>query len=401
MNLHTANPYWLLKSGLLFEYPSLQQNLKTDYAIIGGGITGALIAWYLSRAGVSVVLLDRRHIGMGSTCASTSMLQYEIDTPMYQLAEIVGEDNAARSYWLCAEAINKLEIICNQLAVATDFEKKPSLYYASRKADLPGLKTELTIRQKHGFVVEFLDQADLQALFPFAAPGALYSKEGAQVDAYTLTHGLLQDAIGQGAGIFDKTTVTAINRNKNGVILETKEGHSVRARKLVIATGYESGQWLPRQIAALHSSYALVSEPYAAETLWHENALVWETARPYLYFRTTADRRVLIGGRDEPFQDAKRRDRLLKRKSQQLTRDFEKLFPHLAPLKVDYHWAGTFAETVDGLPYIGSIPEQAHTIYALGFGGNGVTFSQIAAELIRDEALGNENPDANIFSFNR
>ncbi len=120
-----------------------------------------------------------------------------------------------------------------------------------------------------------------------------------------------------------------------------------------------------------------------------------------MYFRTTADRRVLIGGRDEPFQDAKRRDRLLKRKSQQLTRDFEKLFPHLAPLKVDYHWAGTFAETVDGLPYIGSIPEQAHTIYALGFGGNGVTFSQIAAELIRDEALGNENPDANIFSFNR
>ncbi len=251
MNLHTANPYWLLKSGLLFEYPSLQQSLKTDYAIIGGGITGALIAWYLSRAGVSVALLDRRHIGMGSTCASTSMLQYEIDTPMYQLAEIVGEEHAARSYWLCAEAINKLEIICNQLAVATDFEKKPSLYYASRKADLPGLKTELAMRQKHGFVVEFLDQAALQALFPFAAPGALYSKEGAQVDAYTLTHGLLQDAIGQCAGIFDKTTVTAINRNKNGVILETKEGHSVRARKLVIATGYESGQWLPRQIAAL------------------------------------------------------------------------------------------------------------------------------------------------------
>ena len=61
MNLHTANPYWLLKSGLLFEYPSLQQNLKTDYAIIGGGITGALIAWYLSRAGISVVL-DRKSV---------------------------------------------------------------------------------------------------------------------------------------------------------------------------------------------------------------------------------------------------------------------------------------------------------------------------------------------------
>lgn len=401
MDLHTASPYWLLKSGLFFEYPSLQQNIKTEYVIIGGGITGALIAWYLSRAGVSVVLLDRRHIGMGSTCASTSMLQYEIDTPMHQLAEMVGVENAARSYWLCGEAIDKLEVICNQLPVATDFEKKPSLYYASRKADLPGLKTELAMRQKHGFVVELLDQQTLQALFSFAKSGALYSQQGGQVDAYALTHGLLQDAIAHGAKVFDKTAVTTIDRQKSGISLQTQEGHTVRARKLVIAAGYESGKWLPKQIASLHSSYALVTEPYDQEILWHENALIWESARPYLYGRTTRDRRILIGGKDEPFQDAKRRDRLLARKSQQLVRDFEKLFPYLAPLKVDYHWAGTFAETVDGLPYIGSIPEQAHTIYALGFGGNGITFSQIAAELIRDEALGHKNPDAGIFSFNR
>ena len=106
MNLHTSQPYWLLKNGLLHTYPLLREDVKIEYLVIGGGITGALVAWYLAEAGKSVILVDRRHIGMGSTCASTALLQYEIDTPLHKLAEYVGEKDAARSYWLCIEAIN-------------------------------------------------------------------------------------------------------------------------------------------------------------------------------------------------------------------------------------------------------------------------------------------------------
>ncbi len=401
MDLRTDTPYWLLKSGLAFEYPSLRENLKTDYAIIGGGITGALVAWYLSQAGVSVVLLDRRHIGMGSTCASTSMLQYEIDTPLYELATIVGEEQAARSYWLCAEAIDKIENISKQLSFPNDFERKPSLYYASRRRHVRQLEQELAIRQKHGFEVEWLDKAALREIFPFAAPAALYSRQGGQVDAYALTHGLMQAAIQQGAQIFDKTEVTRIRHEKEGVVLQTQFGPTVEARKLVIANGYESQQYLRHKVAQLRSSYALVSEPYDAELLWHENALIWETARPYLYMRTTKDRRVLVGGRDEKFKNPLLRDSLLNSKTKSLTSDFEDLFPDLAPLRVDYSWAGTFAETADGLPYIGSVPEQPHAIFALGFGGNGITFSQVAAEIIRDQAVGHANRDADLFSFAR
>ena len=401
MDLRTSMPYWLLKSGLAFEYPSLRENLKTDYAIIGGGITGALVAWYLARAGISVVLLDRRHIGMGSTCASTSMLQYEIDTPLSELAQLVGEEHAARSYLLCAGAIDKIQEICGQLSVQTDFEKKPSLYYASRRRHVKSLEQECAIRQKHGIEVELLDKSTVQQLFHFSAPAALYSRQGGQVDAYALTHGLLQAAIRQEARIFDKTEVTNIRHEADGVTLQTALGPTVQARKLIIANGYESSRYLRHEVAKLHSSYALVSEPYDAEVLWHENALIWETARPYLYMRTTKDRRVLVGGRDEKFKNPALRDSLLAAKTKGLTNDFAQLFPDLAPLRVDYSWAGTFAETEDGLPYIGSVPEQPHAIFALGFGGNGITFSQVAAEIIRDEAVGRTNRDAAIFSFQR
>ena len=402
MNLHTPHPYWLLKNGFLREYPALRHPLQVDFLVMGGGITGALTAWYLAQAGVSVAVVDRRHIGMGSTCASTALLQYEIDVPMYQLAKYVGEKNAARSYHLCIEAIDNLEQICENLGLPTGFERKPSVYCASRKADLEALDLEFAIRQKHGIRVERWDKSDLVHAFPhFRSHGALYSPhDGAQVDAYALTHALLQDALKHGAQVFDKTEAVDIRHERTQVVLRTEHGPVIRAKQLVIACGYESQNYLEQKVTRLHSTYALVSEPFEGD-IWYRDALIWETARPYLYLRTTPDRRVLVGGRDEPFYSPGKRDKLLTQKTRSLAQDFNKMFPALAPILVDFHWAGTFAETADGLPYIGVVKERPRTIYALGFGGNGIVFSQIAGEIIRDMALGKKNTDAAIFSFNR
>jgi glycine/D-amino acid oxidase-like deaminating enzyme len=83
-----------------------------------------------------------------------------------------------------------------------------------------------------------------------------------------------------------------------------------------------------------------------------------------------------------------------------LERSFSKLFPSI-PFKTDFKWAGSFASTKDGLPFIGSIRQRPHCFFALGFGGNGITFSMIAAEIIRDLLTGKNNPHAKIFSFAR
>ena len=107
-----------------------------------------------------------------------------------------------------------------------------------------------------------------------------------------------------------------------------------------------------------------------------------------------------MGGKDVPFSSADKRDRLINQKAKSLERSFAKLFPGI-PFKTDFKWAGTFASTKDGLPYIGSIPQRPHTYFALGFGGNGITFSAIAANIIADLLSGKKNTDAGIFSFDR
>ncbi len=131
MDLKSGMPFPLINSGLPYTYPKLHNSLKTRVLIAGGGITGALCAYFFAEAGLEVVVADARTIGLGSTCASTSLLQYEIDTPMHELAERMGEFGAVRSYYLCGESIRKLGILCKKLNVP--FLDRKSLQYASLK----------------------------------------------------------------------------------------------------------------------------------------------------------------------------------------------------------------------------------------------------------------------------
>lgn len=123
MDLHTSLPYPLFRHGAVFTYPSLHKNINTDITIIGAGITGALVAWYFTQAGIKCAVVDKRHVATGSTAASTSLIQYEIDTPLHELIEKVGHDNAVRSYELCLKSINTLKSICNKISNKEIFEK--------------------------------------------------------------------------------------------------------------------------------------------------------------------------------------------------------------------------------------------------------------------------------------
>jgi glycine/D-amino acid oxidase-like deaminating enzyme len=399
MDLRTHYPYSLLRKGIISSYPSLGKNLRCDVAVIGAGITGALIAWHLSKAGIHTAVFDKRHAGMGSTAASTGMLQYEIDVPLHKLIEKVGYKNAVRSYLLCRQSINDLEKIAKKLKTETTFRRKNSFQYASYKKDIASLQKEYSLRKEIGISIQLLNEKDIQSKFGFTKAAGLYSGDAAQIDAYTFTHALLADSSKQGAAVFDHTEITGIRHHRKSVELITAENKKIVARKLIIACGYESQRYLSRKVENFLSTYAIVSEPSPGKK-WYKDCLIWETATPYLYMRTTIDNRVIIGGLDDEFSDAGKRGKALNRKSRLLEQSFHKLFPSV-PFVTDFQWAGTFASTKDGLPYIGAVPHYPNTYFALGFGGNGITFSVIAAQIIRDNICGNKNGDLPIFSFNR
>lgn len=398
-DVRTESPFWLMKNGYFKPYFSLTEDKKTDFVIIGGGISGAMLARSLSQAGAAVVVIDRRHIGMGSTAASTALLQYDIDRGLHELIEIMGETAAVRAYKLSLEALDEILELSRQLKIDATGPQRPGLRFAKFKKDVPFLEREYDARRRFGFDVELWDEREVKEHFPFAAPAALATEPTAVGDPYVMTHALLAAAVDFGAEVFDKTPLKRIERLRRGVIVHAG-GCRISTKRVVVACGYESVNFLPFKICSLKSTYALASEPLPGENLWYRNCTFWDTGDPYSYGRTTADNRLIFGGEDEPFYDPPRRDKLLGEKTEKLVKNFGKLFPDI-DLKVDYSWGGTFIETPDGLPYIGSIKQLPHTYFALGYGGNGITFSQLAARILTDLLTGKKNADASVFSFDR
>ncbi len=400
MDLKSGLPFWLIKNGLSKNYKRLEKDTQTDVLIIGSGITGALVAHFLCENKVKCIIVDKRMESTGSTTASTAQLQYEIDEYLYDLIEKVGEKNAVKAYKMCLESISTLETIVKKLKIDADFKRVPSLYLASDAKGKKELKKEFEIRRKHGLPVEYLNQEELISKFDIDRKAALYNNESAQVDTYKLCQAIL-DFHRQHSGleVYSHTDIVEIKSSQNTITAITDKKIVIKAKKIIAAPGFESESLLDEKVMKLESTYVLVSQPMHPEDLWNQKCLIWETARPYLYIRTTEDNRIMVGGFDEPFQDPKKRDALMSKKNAAILKRFKKIFPK-SKIEMDFYWCGTFGGTKDGLPYIGEHKKHPNMYFALGYGGNGITFSVIAAEMIKDMYL-NQKVDENIFRFDR
>ena len=401
MDLTSGTPLWPTLIGLPAAYPRLRRDRRCDVAVIGGGITGALVAHRFAREGVHVVLLEAREIARGSTAATTALIQYEIDTHLVDLIERVGADHAVRSYRLCLDAVRGIEALAEPGTDGCGWRATRSLYLASRRRDRRMLERERLARRSAGIEVELLSERDIRERFSFTRPAALLSPVAGEVDAYRLTHRLLAQATSAGLEVYDRSPVVKYLSEPDGVELHTAAGACVRARKAVFATGYETPEFLERSQVKLLSTYAFATEPIEHYEGWGEDrCLIWETARPYFYARTTPDGRAIVGGADTPFATAHKRDLLIRKRCERLEEQFRKLFPAITA-DADWRWGGTFRETADGLPYIGTARQFPHGYFALGYGGNGITFSWIAAIILLDLFLGRPHPDAELFRFDR
>ncbi|MCY1662820.1 NAD(P)/FAD-dependent oxidoreductase [Chryseobacterium sp. SL1] len=401
MDLKSNEPFWLLKNGLISSYPSLKSNEECDVLIIGGGITGSLAAHQMMTEGHKTILIDKRELCNGSTSATTSMLQYEIDVPLFELIEKIGKKGAVASYKACSDSIDKLEKLTDEIKSDSGFKRKKSLYYASKKKDVAWLKKEFNARKDAGFKVKWLENDEVSKQFGFKNTyGGILSEQGASIDAFKFAHELFKLNVKKGLQIFDKTEMTGVEYFKGYNLITADSGFQIRAKKIIYCIGYESKNLIKENFVSLKSTYALVSEIDPKKFKNISNTLVWNTNEPYMYMRTTDDGRLLIGGGDEDFYDAKKRDSLLNKKEQEILKTLKKIKPDYH-FYTDFVWAGTFGETKDGLPYIGEHQDFKNSYFILGFGGNGITFSVTGMEMVSQFMKGKKHLLSKYFKFGR
>ena len=374
------------------------ENIKCDALIVGGGITGSLIAERLTRQGLDVVIIDRELPGRGSTAASTSMLLWEIDRSLTELTEIYGFERASRAYHASLQAVAGLKSLVAQLGIACEMRDKPSLYLAAGSTGKE-LREEHQLRQRAGLPGDFLDHPLLLDAFGITRAGALVSPGAADADPMQLSRGLLGVAVARGARLFEGVSVE-FDAAAHSVGVGLKNGRQIEARSVVLATGYVMPSIVHSTAQNVSSSWAIATTPQP-QNIWKDAALIWEDSKDYLYARTTTAGRIIIGGEDsDEIIEPDARDRLIPEKSRLLAQKLIALWP-VANAEIEFRWSGTFDTTSDGLPLIGVVPGAKGIYAAYGYGGNGITFSFLAAQLIGGLIAGSTSPLLSDFALDR
>lgn len=376
----------------------LRRSTHADVVVVGAGISGAMIAQSLVAAGKKVLIVDRRRAALlGSTAASTALLQFELDTPLTKLATSIGKRSAEQVWLASRDAVNELRTRTHQLGINAHFKSRPSLYLAGDLLDASGLAREVKHRQRIGLASEYLDRQALRHHFGINRSAALLNHGNAEANPVKLAAGYLRAAIKAGARFHAPHDIVDINCSRSGTSLLTDDGICIHARHVVLCTGYELAKIVPNTNNRVLSTWVIATRPQPG-ALWPQQALIWEASEPYLYLRTTEDGRVICGGEDEDLLDTEKRNSLTVRKTGRIERKLHHLFPHLDSRAVA-SWTGSFGGSPNGMPTIGQIPGFPKCYAVMGYGGNGITFSMLATRLITAEVMGKKVNEARLFAF--
>ena len=396
-DLHDGRSVWADSSTRPVKLSKFRQSQKFEIVVVGAGISGAITALTLSSAGHEVAIVDRRMPGQGSTVASTAMIQFEIDTPLIKLADKIGKANATRAYLRSADAVRDLGHLIEQHRLDAKWLERDALYLAGNEMGFRGLEAETAARRKIGLQSRYLTKQEVLDQFEIESTGAILSKGSAELDPARMSASCLNAAEKVGAVVFAPCEVVAVKSDGGLVQLSLKGGGILECRKAIFATGYEVIGGLPRDAFDIVSSWAIATKPISPASFWPTRCLIWEAADPYLYMRTTFDNRIIAGGEDSGLIDAVRRAAAIPSKSAKLMHKVAKLLGR-ADLTIDYAWAGAFADSPTGLPVFKELPDLPGVFVILGCGGNGITFSVIASQVVKAWVRGRTDKDAELFT---
>ncbi|WBW96514.1 NAD(P)/FAD-dependent oxidoreductase [Oceanirhabdus sp. W0125-5] len=409
MKVVTGDTIWSKLNNIPNKYTYISENIECDVVIIGAGITGALCSYYFTKENVDTVILDRNIIGYGSTRANTAILQYEIDVDLIGLKGIIGEEDAVKCFKETKNTLYEINEVIKDIDDDCGFQIKDCLYYSYKNNDINFLRKEYDLRKENGFDVTYIDETKSKGMFSFDIKGGIYSNNLAgEIDPYRLTHSLIRKGVENGLRVYENTEVVNIKNEKHNVQLTTKNGFKIKAKKVIIATGYEARNYFDKKTAILTRSFNIVTKPLTGFEGWYNKCIIRDTENAYTYIRATEDNRIIIGGEDEKLGGERSKmynlqdeDEFSYRKYNTLFSKLKSFFPDINDIEMEYGFSGFFGETKDGLPYIGEHKDYPNHYFCLGYGSNGTIYGLMGAKLLRDLYFGDNPPILELFKIDR
>jgi len=352
-----------------------------DVLVVGGGITGMTAALLLQQTGKQVVIADAHSPGFGTTGGTSAHINTFADTTYPEAESAFGEEGAK----LFAKAIREGFALIEALQQDCDFEYKPGYLYAETEEEVKQLDEIYEGAVKVGIPVRYVE--DVPTPVPFQR--ALIWDKQAQFHPLKYLQGLQKAFIAAGGTIQENTLIEGV---------ETKDGiHSagnIRAKAVIYATHMPPNINLFNFECAPYRSYVMAVKLKSGE---YPDALIYDTQEPYHYVRTHLIEKqplLVVGGLDHKtgHEDPAKAFEALER--------YIRKYYQVSSIK--YRWSSQYYVPVDGLPYIGQMPQAAEGIYcATGYNGNGMMLGSIAGKILSDLVSGQATPYEKLFSPSR
>lgn len=352
----------------------LKGDIKTDILIIGAGIAGILIGYFLKQNGREVVLIDKSEIASGNTRNTTAKITSQHDLIYNTLIEEFGEEKAKQYAEANELAIKKYKEIIKERKIDCDFEKVPAYIYSLNETDK--IIKEVEAAKKLGIDAEFIEKIDL----PLEIKGAIKFNNQAQFNPLKFLKDISKELV-----IYENTRAIKIEEN----LVSTDKGNIV-ANHIVIATHYPIMNAPGYYFMKMHQERSYV---IALENADNIEGMYIDYEKQGYSFRNYKGL-LLLGGvsqRTGENESGGSYDKL---------REVAKgIYPKA---REKYHWSAQDCMTIDGIPYIGKYSESTPNIYvATGFNKWGMTSAMVSAMIISDLILGKENDFSDIFSPKR
>jgi len=386
---------WLSTIKFLPALPPLLEDIAADIVIIGGGLAGTLTSYLLAKEGKKVVVLEKKDITHSMTAYTTAWLSAAIDTDWWDLSEMYG-NNGAKSIWKShKEAIDIIEKIVEEENIDCEFMRVSQFRYATNEDQMENLKEEYEIAK----LLDIAATLHEPSFLDFANHGSLEIKNQAKFHPLKFLIALRESATKLGVVFYENTEVEKLEDLEEGKKVLATSRHGSAEAEYSITTTYEPFD-KPQELFAHKGSYktyvleATTSEETIAEGLYEDEQ------NPYHYLRVDKlekENRIIFGGEDHrkeiPVPEEKNFESLIL--------NLNKIIPS-DKYTITKKWMGVIIETIDGLPYIGSYSkDHPRRLVATGFSGNGMTYSAISAQILRDIILGKENPYHDLYHAGR
>jgi len=381
------------------QYPYLTENIETEVCIIGGGVTGAIASYYLSKNNIKTVLLEKKRIAHLSTSVTTSLLQYELDDSLSDLKEYTTLENGIKSYKLGLKALDEINEFINEYGNKCDYKKRDTLLYTAKKDEINSIKIEYELRKENGLDVEYIDENNN---YSFDIKAGIISKNGgAELDPYKYTNQLLEVSSNMGCKIYENTEVVHLIHYDDYIEVITDYEYKVKAKKVIVATGYDTKLFTDRNFGTKTTTFNIVTKPVSNFDGWNDHILIRDNCDPYNYLRTTKDNRLIIGGEDIDFIPDIFNEKLANKKYDILENRLKSMFKDIKDIEVEFKYCGAFASTQDNLGFIGPDKYHKNLWYLLGYGANGILFAILGGMMLSDLYNGKEDKDMNLFKVDR